>query len=413
MDERNQIENQFVYVDKNTVPEDDYSLFVWIYFDTIYLHDLTIKLELDNGSTIEWFLDNATIVNLVKKTTSVNILSLPFAWNQLELPFSLAEISGEVFTLGYMNEISKLYFDFTSEEIVADLPEGGQGDVQDGDSLEEVFDITYAQLIFNNVYISKTTTEDKYGVDKQNYNFYNYNLYSDEFLNSICIGDTLTLPNSYKSVVNYAWNGFDDLKDGGKNTVSWQIVVKTPDSNNQYLYPSFGDKITFSKEGTYEIYFQCLDTSISNTKPVISDSVKINVRPLKPVYFDKTTYTLEVDKTYMLNVYVSSVFLSVSDITFSSDNENIELVYNNNVLQVTTKKTGTYTIDIKVKGSRLITATEQEYTSTLKIKADLSSEEKDNKALKIFLISALGLSVALFIAIMVTKIIKSRKVNVK
>ena len=47
-----------------------------------------------------------------------------------------------MFTLGYMNEITKLYFDFTSEEIIADIPEGEQGDIQDGDSLEDVlFDI--------------------------------------------------------------------------------------------------------------------------------------------------------------------------------------------------------------------------------------------------------------------------------
>ena len=273
--ERNQILDQVVFVDSVEVPKQDNSLYIWINFDTVYLHNLKVTLELENEATLVWDLNSEILVDLVRKTEIATVLALPYSWNQLELPFNLASVTGTIYNGDKLVSAKSIKINFTSEK------KQGQGSEGEDVDVEEELKITYSTLLFYDIYISKSSNTEQYSVDKQNYRFYKIIGYSEDFLNSICVGDTISLPTNFKAVVEYAWNGYDDLRNGNLNTVLWRIVVKTPNPKGEYLYPDFGSKLTFEQEGTYEIFYQCVDTKHSNSQPIISDSVKINVRALQ------------------------------------------------------------------------------------------------------------------------------------
>jgi len=402
--ERNVINNQFVYVNQVSVPKQENSLFVWIYFDTVYVHDLTITLTFENNATLVWALSQENLVDLLNKTSSSAVLSLPFAWNKIELPFNLAVQTGEIYNQSELLKISKMSVNFYTEEAESEKDENLD--------VEEGLKITYSKLLFHDIYISKSNDKNKYNVEKQNYRFFKFNFWTDEFVNSLCVGDEIYLPTSYKTVVKYAWNGEDDLKNGGLNTISWQIVVKTPDGEEN-LYPSFGDKLTFDQEGVYQVYYQCKDTRYSNKQPIISDSIKFTVRKLKPVYFDKSTFSMKTNKTYMINVYTSSAFSNITNLTFTSQNENLQVEYKGNgVLAVTPKKTGNYKINITISGVRAVLNQEKTYSESITIKA-IEENQNDGLTQKIILFTALGVFVVLIIVLVVKKIINARKIQVR
>ena len=403
--ERNQIVSQYVNLDEVDVPKQQNSLYFFVNFDTIYLHNLTIILEFENGAKLTWALTGNELVSLVKKTTTASILSLPFAWNHLELPFVKAIQSGEIYQGNNLNTISKMIIDFTSETIKSE-DEEVYGDI------EQEFDITYSNLLFYDIYLSESTGDDYNVLEKQNYNIYDFNFYSEEFINSICVGDTITLPSSYKTVVNYAWQGYKDLRNDNTGSVVWQIIVKTPDSKNPIIYPAFGDKLTFNKEGSYEIFYQCKDISISNEEPVVSGSVKINARVLKPIYFDKSTFNIQTGKTYKLNVYTSIAFNTIKDIQFKTSSDSIDLIYNNGVLSVTTNVPGEYKIDVILKGVRAVLNQEKEYTQTFKITVT-NKTVNQKKTQKIILYVSLSIFGVIFVGVLIKKFIEARKYDVK
>lgn len=403
--ERNQIENQYVKVENVDIPEGSYSLFVWIYFDSIFLHNLTISLTLINGATLEWELNNETLIELLKKTSDVTMLSMPFSWNQIELPFNLATVTGEIYENNYLSDVEKIYIDFTSEEL--DIDDGNQS--ESGEEQEIV--LNYATLSFYDIYISGSTNSEEFSVEKQNFRFYEFDFYSQEFRNNILIGDTITLLTKSQAV-KYAWNGKVDLKNNSNSSIVWTVMVKTPNKDNQFVYLNFGDRITFDEVGTYEIYYLCKDLSISNNEPIISESVIINVRKMRGVYFDKTSYELQTGKTYMLNVYTSSAFVEVTELRFEADSENVIIENRNGNIAVTVNTPGQYIINAYVKGRRKITYVEKEYTESIKLKVSEPEEEND-RTIKILLYIGFGIGLIIIIGVLIKKIIDNRKFEVK
>lgn len=401
--ERNQIENQFVRVNETNVESGEYSLFMWIYFDAIYLHDLTVTLQLENGSTIKWEFLSEDLVALVKKTSTVSILSLPYSWNQIEFPFNLATKTGEIFESNKLSTIKKIFVDFTSEPIIN----------EEGENVEEneKLDISYSGLYFYDVYLSNSTKNDEYSVEKQNYRFIKANFYSTEFINSLCVGDEITLP-TFINAISYAWNGQVDLKNSKVNTIVWKVVVKTPGEKNNFLYPSFGDKITLDKEGVYQIFYQCKDLNVSNDVPVFSESIEINVNKLRGVYFDKKTYNLEIGKTYILNAHTSSLFSSITWLKFDSDSTKLIIEdLGGGRISVTVTGEGTFNIKASVKGKRIVSNIEKEYSENITIKG--VNKENDDKTTKILLYIGLGIGVFVFVIMIIKKIVENRKYGIK
>jgi len=394
----NKIDNQYIYVDNYDIPlGKDYSLFMWIYFDSIHLHDLTITLELENGSTISWAFTYTELQNLVKKNSEISLGELPYAWNKIELPFYLAEITGEIYSSGKLIVANKLIVNYTSNRIL------------ENSETEELVNLSFSNLLFYDIYISDSTIISDYSVIKQQYRFASFNFFPEEILNSVCVGDSLTLPTSLNKAVKYAWNGSDNLKT--LSTVSWRIILKTPDENS-YLYPSFGDTIEFDKEGTYQLYYQCFDTYYSNTKPIVSGVQNIIVNTLNPIYFDKSTLKAEVGKTYVINVYSSSLFTEVSDFTFTSSDGVLVEYKNKGVIEVTANKVGNHNIEVSVKGKRPASPNEKEYKVSFKITAS-SPKHKDNTTLKVILWSILGIFVVALLIFGIKKVVKANKYDVK
>ncbi len=400
--ENKKIENQVVYVDGLTqdLLEDNYSFFAWIHFDNTYVHNLKLTIEFENSASLIWSISKVDLYNLVKKSSDIAFNEFPFSWNKIEFPFNLAEQNGEIYTGGKLNAVSKITIDYSSNTVI------------EGEDIGQIIKPDFAELRFYDLHISKSKNLASYGVEKQGYRFCKLNFFDEEIVNSVCVGDTLKLPY-LSQAVSFAWNGFDDLKDGNIYTVKWRVLLKTPSSSKEFLYPSFGDEITFDEEGVYQLYFQCFDTKYSSDMPIISDSIEINVDKLIAIYFDKSSYKMEVGKTYRINVYSSDIFSSVSDFSFEANSDNVSLNYiGNGILEVTPNKKGNYSINVSVNGVRPISPEETSYSTTLKIKAS-KVKKKDNRVFKIILWSVLGAFGVALIVLGVKTFVKSRKIDVK
>ena len=404
VDDRGQINSEYIYVDEvqNLSNGTMYSLFVWIYFDNVNLHNLTLTLEFSNGAEALWFLSMSQLRSLLSKYEGIEMSLLPYGWNRLELPLFLAEVSGDITDGENYLTIERFIVDFSSD-------------------LADEFTVDIARLRFYDIYLAESTLHEMVSVEKQPYRFYSFNFIDAELASSFCVGDSYTLP-SFSKAVEYAWNGDLSLTSSTNPTIAWRVVVKTPDSENDTITTNFGETITFSKEGTYQIYYQCVDISNSqdssssdigaSNQVILSGSQTINVRTLNAVYFNKSSLNIEVGKTYVIKVSSSSVFTEVSDFTFSAS-DNLEVVYTGNgYVEITATEEGEYELRASVEGSRLASPEKKTYTSSLSITASVPTEN-DNLVLKIVLWSVLGVFVVVLVGLGIKMLVKVNKYDVK
>ena len=189
-DSNYRINNQYVKVDEQqTIDKDtELSLFLWIYFDNVYVHNLKITLEFENGSTLMWQYSNVELLELLEgNQTELNVI--PYAWNQFELKFSSAEKTGNICDENSFLQVSKMFVDYTSE-----------------------FEINkVSQIMMYDVFLAPTSKEYKVIKDSQKYNIGEAVFYSEEILNSLCVGDSLTVLSPL-TVIQYAWQGTKNLK---------------------------------------------------------------------------------------------------------------------------------------------------------------------------------------------------------
>lgn len=394
-DEKNQINEQYVLLqDIGDLDESaNYALDMWIYFDSLTIHNLKISLKLENNATLDWSFTSESLANLLSKY-SYQMGLLPYAWNKISFPFELATVTGKVFDDGVMVAPEKLIIDYSS--VLAE---------------EE----KYAKLKFYDVNITTVEDNTDYTIEKQDYIISSFNFFSQDVINTICVGDTIKVP-TFANAVNYAWYGSLDVSDsrlivGDSGTIAWKVVLEKPDLSVQVL--SFGDEITFTEAGVYEIYYQCVNSAEKENLPIVSAKVLINVEKLNAVYFNKKDVSFSVGKTYVLNVKTSSMFTSISNFTFTTSSNNVSVVdLGNGLIEVTVKKEGTYKLTASVLGSRPASPENQEYSTVLKITAK-NSKENMNKIMKIALLSVLGVFVLILAICGIKTIIKANKYVVK
>ncbi len=392
-DDRYQIVGEYINVDRidQLSVSNDYSLVLWIYFDNVELHDMSITLEFEDGGSIFWNFTAQDLYALIRKYSGVQISETPYGWNKFELPFYLAKTEGNIIEGSVYDSITKFKVDF-------------QSDLLDTD--------TVAKLRFYDIYVAESSSNEYINVEKQDYRFYSFNFFEEEIVESLCVGDSLYIP-TFSKAVNYAWSGDVSLTDTRITTVTWKVVLKTPNENQEYLYPSFGDKIDFDEEGTYQLSYQCYDTSVSSSSPIISGSQTIEVYKLSGVYFEKSSLNVEVGKTYVLNVYSSSKLYDVSEFSFVSSSEFLEVEYKGaGVFEITATKEGSFSVDVSVEGSRPASPTLKQYTSTLSVTASVKDND-NNKVLKIVLWCVAGVFVVILIVLGIKSLVKSNKYDVK
>jgi len=402
--EKNKIENQFVYVDDYDVEQgQNYSLYLWIYFDSAYVHDLTISLNLENGSIIKWEINYFDLQNLLRKTSELNYIDNPFAWNKLELPFECAEVSGEIFNQNKLVQTEKMVVNFSSNRNLTYIDNGQEKEK------------SVATLRFYDVYLGKSVKSEVNRADEQNHRIFAFNFFEDDFVNSVCVGDQAYIP-TFSNAVKYAWNGEIDVKNDmdSTNSIVWSVVIQTPNLNNEYIKNiSFGQKITFEYEGTYRIFYQCVDTRYSTTEPIISGSKKIVVSTLNPIYFDRSYFNFKVGKSYIVKAQTSSKFSEVSDFQYVSSSENVLVEdLGGGYFKITPNKKGKYSIDVSVDGKRVASPDNKNYKVTIDISVD--EEKKDNTQIyKIVLWCIAGLGVVILLIIGIKIIVKAHKYDVK
>lgn len=403
-DSRHQIDNQYVLTDRveniSFAQDQKYALSVWIYFDNVSVHDLTLSLELENGSVIKWVLTSYKLTTLLNKT-SYDIIYIPFSWNRIILPFDEGVVSGGGIKEGEnLSPVIKMNVSYKSE-------------------LEQE---SMSSLLFYNPTIEQVDEGLNISAEKQGYTIGSFNFFKDEVVNSICVGDSISLP-SKSSALNFAWQGrrnllLDKTIEPQNQYVQWKVYLSYPsggETKGKTL--SFGDKIDFDGEGSYTIYYRCYDrvtiNGESSEEIILSGYQTISVSTLNAIYFDKSKMNVTVGETYVLNINTSSLFTSVSDLSFEFDSSCLSLISNSDgTIEVKTKKAGTFNIKAKVVGSRAGFAEDKEYETSIQIVSKKSQSDK-NHTLRIVIYVLLGIfGVALLVSLVIL-LVKSRKISVK
>lgn len=402
-DERNQILDKNITVQgEGSIDEQTkLSLFVWIYFDSIYLHNLTITLTLQNNARLTWKLTSEELRVLLKKYSGIELAQLPFGYNLLELPFELAQVNGNYSDGGKYSPVTNINIEFKSNNV---LPPSDE-------LLKQPYSSNFAMLKFYDFYLKEATDTSNYSVTKQDFRFAAFNYFDKQVAESVCVNDSLKLP-SKADAIKYAWQGDKNLKDVSFKDIVWRVVIKSPSGNFDYE-TTFNEQVKFTEEGEYTIFYQCLDTSLSTSSPVISGNQTITVNKLNPIYFDKSSIKIEPNKTYTINVHASSMINVLSDFSFTSSSENLIINYlGNGVFEITAKEAGEYVVTASVDANRVVDPSNKSYSGTLKIEVKKSKDE-NKVVLKWVLWFFAGTILLTIIFISIKSLVKSRKYDVK
>ncbi len=391
---QSQIENGYVIPLNPEIPEGDYSLFMWIHFDGLLVHDLDISLEFENGAILKWEFKQDELLSLIKKRTDLEIEVDPYSWNQFELPFVLADTTGEIFENQKLQKISKISVNYTSKTV------------------EE---LKYSSLRFYDIYISDCVNENKINVIKQNYFNYSFNFIDEDIASGLIWGDSLKLKTKAEAI-NYAYQDDENLLTANETYVKWKIKLTKP-SDNVSKEIAWGSTIDFNEEGTWRVHYTCVDIRQSDTSsdyetPIIDVWQDFYITRVNGVYFDSQSVSMKTGQSYVLLVHISNIFEEVSDFSFEYNPEEMTVEYlGEGTVKVTALKEGSFELVAKVSGTRKARQEESTYSNTITIKA---TEDKDEYGwLRITLWCTLGVLGVVLIAITIKILVKSRKIDVK
>lgn len=390
VDEFKRFQNSYVLVDRQTNIEknENLALSMWVYFDAIKLHGLSVSLHFENGQSLSFFISQSSLRDVVKRSDYDEVT--PYGWTKIMIPLvkfeGFSDIESEI-----LPAPTKLVFSYYSE-------------------LE---DTDVSSILFYDISIEKREQSKNIETEKQSYSVCKGYFFETELINALCVGDSLMLPTEQKAIV-YAWQGSRDLKNEALKTstiLKWRAVVRTP--SGEIKQASFGEKFTFDEEGNYTIFYRCYETKNDTSTVILSAYLSFDVKKLTAIYFDRTTLKVPVNVLAKLNVSTSSKFTSVSEISFEYDEKCLEIVKNSDgSFYVKAKKSGEFTLKAKVTGKRA-SSESKEYSTTLTVKAVKDSTKNDNLTLKIFLWATLGCFILGFIISLVISLVKSRKIGVK
>lgn len=378
--------NQYVKVDEqeNISASENLSLFMWIYFDNIYVHDLTITLEFEDGATLVWNIPAEKIYEWVV-TSDVGINVVPYAWNLFELSYASATKSGEIKNDNYYKQVKKVYFNYTSEVEIEKM----------------------SRIMIYNVYLEETSSEYKVIKESQPYRFGDAEIFSKEVLSDLCTGDSLTIP-SPTAIIKYAWVGTTNIKTS--SLVTKQIVLLHPTEGTKNV--SYGEKLNLDVEGEYKLIYHYYNTLVEDSVPLISFEVKMDVEALRGIYFGKKQQTIKVGKVYTYSINASDKLTNFEDYNFTSSKDGLVCTYiGNGIVEVYATEKGDYTLSASVNATRLNSSEIKEYTTSIKF--EVVDGEKDKTTLKIVLYCVLGVLVVTLGTYGVISLVKANKYKVK
>lgn len=388
-DEYRQFENKEIKLERHDdiVIQKNLALSMWIYFDNVEVHDLSISLILENGESLTWSFSASTLLDLVKKNNTED----PYGWNKMSLPLLVASKSDENILKGEkLDAPSKLVLSYSSA----------------------IQTQNFARLSFYDINIEETSDTENVSADQQEYSFCKGYFMNEDIISQICVGDSIVFP-SEDNAISYAWIGEKNIKNLAKEDSSsykWRLFVTDPlGVKTQY---SFGQEVTFSRNGNYTIYYSCEETTQDGTKSVLSSNLQVVVGRLNAIYFGKSSISFTVGSTFVLDVSVSQKLSSHSDITFEFDESALEVGFNENgQVCVKAKKTGKFEVKAKTTGTRFTSET-KEYETTLSV--TVTKTEKDKKATTKLVISIIsGCFGVGFVICLIISLVKSRKIVVK
>ncbi len=386
--------NEFITLEpqNNILTSENLALSMWIYFDNIETHDLTLKLVLENGESLSWYFSSQELISLVKK--SEYDIDTPYGWNKIYFPLSLATLSSsEILNAEVLSTPSKLDFTYSS--------------VSQSEKI--------SRLSFYDINIEETEDKNNFVVEKQNYSFVSTFFMPEENVSLICQGDSITLPSKNNAIL-YAWIGEKNIKElesESNSKYQWNVFVVLPSGERESKY-DFGDTITFDKIGTYTIYYSCSEVNSEETssKNVLTSSLTISVGSINAIYFNKSNFSMKVGTTQILDISVSQKLSNCSEVTFEFNEKALDVGFDEDGnICVKAKKTGEYDIKAKVKGTRW-TGQEKEYETTLTVTVRKQDKDKYHD-LKVIICVILGCFCLGFVICMVISLVKSRKIVVK
>ena len=389
-DEFKRFKDSYVLVDRqeNIKASGEMALSMWIYFDGVKLHALSLTLELENAESMTFSVSQSELHDIVKRSDYDE--QTPYGWTKIMVPF--ARFDGfSTITSENLPTPTKLVVSYYSENEDSEV----------------------STLLFYDVAIEKLDQTKNVETEKQAYTICKAFYFEKVLIDGLCAGDSLTLPTEKNAIV-YAWQGTRDLKNDALQTstnLKWRVSVMDP--SGKVTQASFGEKITFESEGSYTIFYRCFETKNDASNVILSAYLTIGANKLNAIYFDRSNLKIKVDVFSKINISTSSKFTSVSDISFEYDENCLELIKEpDGTVYVKAKKTGKFTLKAKVTGKR-VTTEDQEYSTTLTINAIKNSTKDDKLTLKIFLWSTLGCFIIGFIISLVISLVKSRKIGVK
>ena len=363
----------------------------WFYFSTVFVHQLTIKISVDDNNYFKVVLPRGELTNILRKNSES--VEPGFGWNYIEFPILSNCVVGTITDAdGKFKEFDNIEINYTHDDIIDN--------------------VTYASLKMFGLDIISSTVDVVTATVKQDYSIYSFKFWDEETLSNLVQGDTLRVPN-LANAVEYAWYGEIDLTTLAN--VSWRALVTAPSKKESTYNITGTENINLSEKGEYVVVFRAFK---QNGDDVIDlyDTIKFRVISSQLMYFQFASYDTFVDGKKILTIDFSPLLdessIEFVDVIFDDDIIEVSATQNKLEYEIVGKKKGTSQITIKFLAKRNTNSSEMiEYSATARI--DVEAARSDGNV--IFVVCAIALGAILLFGLIygIKTVVKARKNDVK
>lgn len=319
------------------------SLFVYVFFSSQNVYDLTINLLDDYGNFAQWtVLSSALKLEILENSNSSNLM---FGWQLLELPIACAQVTGS------LQNVNKIQFIYASNS---------------GQTLSDS-----AKFVFYAPYIANKMHEQITFSDKQN--FYNFSMNYGTKIDSLFVGDEFVI-QSWKDLFDFCMLG--DVNFLENPTSTYRFVFEVIDYNNKVQSADMFTNTSFSAQfdsvGTYTFRVTLYDAM--GNKLINYPDKQIYVDEFVALFLIDDISKIEMGDTISVKWQVGTAVKQYLQPTVTSSDADVAEAYiDGESLIIKAKKSGETTITINICASRE-GLQEQNYSYSYAIKVTQSSQ---------------------------------------
>lgn len=305
------------YFTNHTIINSSQSVYMYVYFDKVNVHDLTIKLG-DGVNNAVYEIESSYLAKEIGTSNGI----AKYGWMLLELPLS-SRPSG----LDYISQMQIIYSSDT---------------IKDG--------IKYSYLRFYEPYVADAKSTDIVFSEKQDYLSFDFSLPE---IDKIYDGDTWSPNKITKQLFKYCFIG--DVNYLTNATSDYSFTLEIVDNDTLAIVGHYSEVVTPSykfKEGDYTLRMVLYTTN--DSRAVGEKAYNYHIQKYVPMYVNYGFANMIKGQEFVYDITINPTVYGYRNLRVNSNNPNAASVTltDDNKVVITAKNSGNVTVTLDIEISR-------------------------------------------------------------